>query len=243
MADNLLNTISGAFTWGPINSRGLPGAFAKSPLPVAKTRFPFTVETAGSKSKGYRPKVPAPYSHYNLPINRSDGLPHGRSRLWGDAGIATQNRVIDEILAQAGARGWNSTDTAFALAVARTESGFNPDAAASSTSACGIGQLIDKTGKSFGLSAENCFSIPLNISAMLSLIEENRALAKRSEYGGYLSGDGLALQYALYHDGPSLKYGGMQIATSRVVPWAKKIYQWLNDQTAGSGKPTGGLDR
>ena len=93
MADNLLNSIYGALTRSPFSSQGSFSAFAKSRAPAAKRRFPFTVETAGSKSKGYRPKVLAAYSHYNLPIDRADGLPHGRSRLWGGGRLCSGDGV------------------------------------------------------------------------------------------------------------------------------------------------------
>jgi hypothetical protein len=194
----------------------------------------------GQREKG----ASASWSHYNQPIEsatsvlgpsvlaagKSERPPtdlHGNSRRWGDAPRTIQLAVIDEIVSQAASRGWSTRQVAFALALARVESGFNPDAAARSTSASGVGQIVDKTAKALGLPETERFSISANISAMLSLIEQNKKLAQNLTAGDLESPAGLALQYGLYHDGPGLKYGGEKIARESVLPWVERIYQWL----------------
>lgn len=187
------------------------------------------------------------WSHYNQPIDSTvsesastffgnSGLGnselaaselHGTSRRWGDAAKTTQAAVINEIVFQATVRGWRTKQVAFALALARVESGFNPDAAAQSTSATGVGQIIDRTAESLGLGQSERFSISENVLAMLSLIDQNRKLAQRLTSAGLETPAGLALQYGLYHDGPDLKYGGEKIARESVLPWVERIYQWL----------------
>lgn len=210
----------------PAAAPAAEGGLAPVPPALSGSSFPYFVRAADSSPEDpTRPKNLAANSHFNEPIP-SAGL-HGDSRSWGDAPLWIQQRVINEIIAQAGRRNWDSLQTAFALAVARHESGFNPDAAAHSTSAAGVGQLIDKTGAAFGLTAQNRFSIPENVAAMLALIEQNQKLAQSPAYKRYKSADGLALQYALYHDGPGLNFGGMDIAAKKVIPWADTFYQWL----------------
>lgn len=179
---------------------------------------------------GGQPKETASYSHFNDPITFFDGALHGNSRRWGDAPAETQNAVISEILNQTSLRGWSTLNQSFALALARVESGFNPDAAAGSTSASGIGQLIDATASALGLQSESRFSIQGNVGAMLDLIDQNRLIAEERFPGSTETAGGLALQYALYHDGPSLNYGGLEIAQQQVVPWAEKINNWLGAQ-------------
>jgi putative chitinase len=168
---------------------------------------------------GAEPARVVAHSHYFDPLQGAGG----NSRRWGDASRGVQSRVVAEILTQ-GAK-LPRSDLAFALAVAKVESGFNPDAAAGTSSASGIGQFIDKTGKAFGLDDSNRFEIKANIKAFLTHLKENLSLARASrseEHSVY------QLAYALHHDGPSLSYGGAEIAKKRVLPELEKMEKFLN---------------
>ncbi len=176
----------------------------------------------------------APQSRFRVPINYGDGEIHGSSRRWGDAPPAVQSAVKTMIIEQTAARGWPALQTAFALAVARFESGFNPDAAALRSSAAGVGQLVDQTASALGLNESERFSASAGIAAMLDLIEQNAVLASRISGHSPVSAAGLALQYALYHDGPSLKFGGIDIAKQSVLPWVGRFLKWIGDT-----RPTG----
>ncbi|OUL16964.1 hypothetical protein B0X78_03015 [bacterium AM6] len=99
------------------------------------------------------------WSHYREPIDQSDGRLHGNSRRWGDATPEVQSRVIDTLIESAREKGLTPRETAHVLAIARVESGFNPDAAAGTTSASGLGQFIDKTGNHYHLNNRNRFDV------------------------------------------------------------------------------------
>jgi putative chitinase len=163
-------------------------------------------------------------SRFDEPIGA--GGWRGKSRRWGDAAVDTQSAVIDVIIRESCALGYTPLETAFALAVARTESGFNPDAAAGSTSASGVGQFIDATGESYGLNDSNRFSAVENVRAMLKHLQDCIAGALRRSGSGDPK-EVLATAYALYHDGPSLAYGGKEIAARTVLPWTERFFRWF----------------
>ena len=165
----------------------------------------------------------APHSHFDEPITRTENRYSGNSRRWGDAPPATQLAVIRAIVDGQNRRGREPELIAFGLAVARTESGFNPDAAARTTSASGVGQLIDSTGKTYGLGEENRFEIEANVTAMLTLLEECNTEARARLPDSASPEKVLELTYALYHDGPTLKFGGAEIARTSVLPWTEKF--------------------
>lgn len=160
-------------------------------------------------------------SHYYDPIDYSLRQPHGRSRRWGDISPAAQKDVIAIILEEAARQKLPVGETALLLATARIESGFNPDAAATTTSAAGLGQFIDNTAKAFGLIGDKRFSLRHNIRAMILHIRDNLRTAC-DKYGAQSYDQAVSYAYALYHDGPSLKYGGLEIAKANVVPWARR---------------------
>lgn len=84
-------------------------------------------------------------SHANDAL--STDLTHvgGNSRKWGDASLGTKAAVIFAIEDQALKYGLSDRDVANLLAIAKVESGFNPDAATTSTisSASGVFQITD----------------------------------------------------------------------------------------------------
>ena len=103
------------------------------------------------KGAGYKSDNIKPYSHYREPIDDAPDRLAGNSRIWGDASPQVQSRVVDILIEAAREKGLSTRETAHVLAIARVESGFNPDAAAGTTSASGLGQFIDGTGRAYGL--------------------------------------------------------------------------------------------
>lgn len=166
-----------------------------------------------SPGKAYKQFVP--YSHYNQPLEAT-GI-RGFSRKWGDASFETQSLAIGEILSAGSRLKFSEQELAFALSVARTESGFNPDAAAGTTSASGIGQLIDKTAASLGVSGDKRFDLKENTRGFLTLLQALLKTAK-GQLPAESQGRIFERAYALYHDGPSLSFGGEKLAKQKVLP-------------------------
>jgi putative chitinase len=186
---------------------------------LAGTLFP---QAAGQSSPA-DPKKVSSRSHYYETLSPGGSPLHGNSRNWGDAAPAVQAQAACEIVRQARERGWNDERIAFALAVARNESGFNPDAASRSTSASGLGQFIDSTGSAYGLDEQNRFETPTNANALLSYLEDCLRFGRRAGEAD----NSEARAYGLYHDGPSLAYGGELLARTQVLPWIGSFRRWL----------------
>lgn len=151
------------------------------------------------------------WSYYDSPIDRTPGRVAGNSRIWGDASPETQKAAIDAILDTARNRGLSTRETAHVLAIARTESGFNPDAAAGTTSASGLGQFIDKTGQHYGLNAANRWNVNDQAGALVDHFIDNRDLAAKRGLGE----DHI---YKFHHDGPVGNYKGLRISQQTVMP-------------------------
>lgn len=91
-----------------------------------------------------------PQSYYNAPIDRTPERVYGNSRIWGDASPEVQRRVIETLIAQTREKGLTTRETVHVLAVCRVKSEFNPDAAARTTSAYGLGQFVNTTAFTMG---------------------------------------------------------------------------------------------
>jgi hypothetical protein len=165
------------------------------------------------QQKGETPGKVEAWSRYNDPIP-NDGQPHGNSRRHGDASPAVQEHVINTIISECLKRGLSREDTAHVLAIARVESGFNPDAAAGTSSASGVGQFIRKTGSSYGLTDANRFDLVANTRALVGHYLDNKALALEN-------GKDAAWVYKYHHDGPTLNSGGLGLAVKEVLPYAR----------------------
>lgn len=165
-------------------------------------------------------------SHFLDPIAFDSQEPRGRSRRWGDSEQATQELAIHSLIDAARRENLSDVQTALLLATARFESGFNPDAASTLGSASGLGQFIDRTGKAYGIEEAERFSMSANVSAMLAYLKDcwNHAQKKFSPNSEIETAN---LSYALYHDGPSLKYGGLTLAKAKLQPWIERIQTWL----------------
>lgn len=95
---------------------------------------------ATSKGKSYKPESVKKYSWLKISpeINKQPNEIAGNSRIWGDISRENQARVIDLIIEICTRYKLSYRETAYVLLMARVESGFNPDAAAGTTSAAGI---------------------------------------------------------------------------------------------------------
>lgn len=131
------------------------------------------------KGAAYRESRVASHSHYRDPIDRTPGRPAGNSRIWGDASPEVQSRSVDAIIAASERAGLNVRQTAHVLAIARVESGFNPDAAAGTTSAFGLGQFINKTGEHYGIRHSNRGELTRQADGLVAHFLDNTALAAR----------------------------------------------------------------
>ena len=176
-----------------------------------------------SKGKAYKDSQIKSYSYYNDTIQGTG--PRGVSRIHGDASKEVQKTAIETIIAEGKKAGMNNDDIALTLAIARHESGFNPDAAAGTTSAHGLGQFVDKTGTAHGLTDENRWDINAQARALVEHTQENIERAKKN-------GRGRDYVYA-YHDGPSLKYGGLAYGKANVTPRVASFLKLVEGEENG----------
>lgn len=180
---------------------------------------------------------PASFSHYLDPIDYTEGRLAGYSRNYGDASSSVQMQVMKKILDYSS--DFSKEDQGLLLAIARLESGFNPDAAATSTSASGVFQFIKSTGKAYGLTDEDRFDADANIKAGVRFFADNVKLFDR-KFPGLEGSERAVMLYALHHDGPSLKYGGEAIARREILPYLERFqftaegYAASNDSTTAS---------
>lgn len=172
------------------------------------------IHTAMVQARGaaYRPDQVAAMSHYDDPIDHGAGRLAGRSHIWGDASPEVQSRVIDDIVAAAGRAGLDAHQTAYVLAIARVESGFNPDAAAGPTSAYGLGQFIDRTGAHYGINDANRGNVTKQAEALVAAYLDEATLARAHHHDE-------AYVYKYHHDGPTRDYGGLAISENEVMPY------------------------
>lgn len=187
--------------------------FDSAPLPTGVGKAPSTLK---------------PWSTFNQPIESSQNRLSGSSRKWADAPMEVKQEVTRRAVDLAFERGLNLSETATLLATISIESGFNPDAAAGSSSASGLGQFIKATGASLGLDSSNRFSVDAQLEALIQHQTDNkRYAAKKMKADPTLKADELA--YALHHDGPSLQYGGLQLARDKFLPIKARFEQWLEN--------------
>ncbi|WP_166206711.1 XVIPCD domain-containing protein [Cognatiluteimonas telluris] len=172
------------------------------------------------RGQAYRASQVVAHSHYLDPIDRGNGRLAGSSHVWGDATAATQSRVVDMLVEAARQAGLNPHRTAYVLAIARVESGFNPDAAAGTTSAYGLGQFIDRTAANYGISDKNRGDVPLQAKALVAHFLDNEAIANRR-------GQGEEYIYKYHHDGPNGDYGGLAVSRAQVMPYVDGFEKFL----------------
>lgn len=173
------------------------------------------------RGPAYKSDQIKPYSHYREPIDDTPGRLAGNSRIWGDASPEVQSRCIDLLLDASRDAGLTPRETAHVLAIARQESGFNPDAA-SNESASGLGQFIDSTGRKYGLTNNNRFDANEGARALVEHFIDNRDLAKSR-------GQGEEYIYKYHHDGPTRDYGGLGLSNSKIMPRLDEYEQFVRD--------------
>ena len=156
------------------------------------------------------------HTHYKDPIDTSNGRLAGNSHVWGDASPEVQSRQIDALIEASQRGGLNTHETAYVLAIARAESGFNPDAAAGTTSAYGLGQFTDGTGKGVGMTPANAGDMTKQAESLVQLYKENAALAASK-------GQGEEYIYKYHHDGPQKEFGGLELSRQHVMPEVPKM--------------------
>ncbi len=177
-----------------------------------------------SKGKAYKDSEIKAYSYYNDTIKGTG--PRGSSRVHGDAPKDVQKTAIETIIAEGKKAGMNNADIALTLAIARVESGFNPDAAAGTTSAHGLGQFVDRTGEGYGLTDENRWDVNEQARALVAHTQDNIERAEKN-------GRGREYVYAYHHDGPSLKYGGLAIGRANVTPRVASFLKLVEGEENG----------
>lgn len=146
--------------------------------------------------------------HFNESIDQNKEI-RGNSRRGGDAPPEVQQKIIDIIIEEARKLKFDNRDIAYYIAIAKRESGFNPDAASASSTASGIAQVIDKTGTTLGINDANRFDARSSIKAGLNYF----VLLKNSltrKYGK-TTGEYEALIYYCYH------YGEFSVNRKEVV--------------------------
>ncbi|MBU6449680.1 MAG: transglycosylase SLT domain-containing protein [Rhodospirillales bacterium] len=152
----------------------------------------------------------------------------GNSRIWGDASTATQTAAIDAIIQAAAAHNLNTSDTALLLSIVKHESGFNPDAAAGTTSASGLGQFTNSTGAEYGITAANRWNVTAQAKAAVSyFIASKNAAIKAGLDSGHI--------YAFWHDGINSGGTGVgaRISTEEVMPNVGVFQTYLKSKDFG----------
>jgi len=168
--------------------------------------------------KGVQSGNVATQSYFNEPIIEGDL--RGNSRAAGDVTPETQQEIVNKIVDVGSKLGMTDYEIAYTLATVRYESGFNPDASAKSTSARGLGQFVNETGKAYGLNVENQWDVDMQVQAVLEHTADNfRMAAKKGYSDDYV--------YALHHDGPSLSSGGLGLAKKHVMPYVPKYLKLI----------------
>lgn len=168
--------------------------------------------------KGVQSGEPVSYSYFNTPI--IEGELRGNSRKAGDISPENQEKIIGKIIEIGSALDMDDKEIAYALATARYESGFNPDASAKSTSARGLGQFIDKTGQAYGLNESNQWDVDMQAQALLEHTQDNFNMARNKNLGD-------EYVYAIHHDGPSLNRNGLSKSKQYIMPYVPKYLKMI----------------
>ncbi len=183
------------------------------------------------KAAAYRKNQIIQDSHINTPIDYSSDRPAGRSRISGDADPAVQRAAINVLIEKSKQAGLNEEQTALVLAIAHKESGFNPDAAAGTSSATGLGQFTNATRKRYGLDDSKIWDMDAQADALIKLTVENAAIAKKKLRG-------LDYVYKYHHDGPNKRESnglndqseGLSISRNEIMPRAKNFLRILRGE-------------
>jgi len=184
---------------------------AKNKLDEDYDPFKLTEELYGKK--GGQDREPVKQSYFNTEI--IEGGLRGNSRKSGDASIEVQQKVVNKIIEVGGQMGMTDYEIAYTLAIARAESGFNPDAASTDSSAAGVGQFINDTGSNYGITNKNRWDVDIQVQALVDHTLDNFETAKKKGYGN-------EYVYALHHDGIGLGGEGLSLSKENIMPFVPK---------------------
>lgn len=170
--------------------------------------------------KGVQEGKPVEQSYFDTAL--IEGGLRGNSRKAGDVSPEIQQTVVNKIIEVGSQQGMTDYEIAYALSIARYESGFNPDAAAKTSSASGIGQFIDETGAKYGITNENRWDLDIQVQALVDHTIDNFETARKKGYGN-------EYVYALHHDGPGLGSGGLAIGKKNVMPYVPRYLKAIKN--------------
>ena len=177
--------------------------------------------------KEYRDDQVVSNSYYKTEI--LDRPNKGNSRIGGDVSIEVQERAMKSIVSEGIRQGMNERQIAMTLAIARHESGFNPDAAAGTTTAHGLGQFVNKTGNSYGLDDTNRWIMEEQAKALVTHTLDNYKLAENRNQGE-------EYVYKYHHDGASKDFGGLGLSQKFVMPNVETYVNFVRQITTDSDR-------
>jgi LysM repeat protein len=148
----------------------------------------------------------------NKPIPNGKKL-KGNSRIIGDVGDETYRSIVDIIISLCSRFNLDYKETAYTLLICLAESGYNPDAAAGTTSASGLAQYTRGTADAFKARSKDVLGVEIDMSGMKVF---DATIGSYGVLVAFLFNRGLALKwgfkpsdekywqliYMLHHDGP-----------------------------------------
>ena len=213
--------VAGEVAYGDRLSLGQGALAPYSAIAVKVIKIPFAIDNTGIGKYDIDYSaliVKEPGKAYNKSqiVSNSNYYNSPGSPVWGDASTEMQTHAIDALITSSIDHGLNAHDTAYVLAIARVESGFNPYAAAGTTSASGLGQFVDRTGKYYGIKNSNRWNINTQAETLVKHFLDNQNLAHKTHLpDSYI--------YKFHHDGPVGNYGGLNISNKFVIPQIRGI--------------------
>lgn len=169
------------------------------------------------------------YSLYNKPIDKGLEDLKGNSRRWGDASSEVKRESMSALLNESMKRGLSKSKASFVLATSYVESGFNPDAAASSTSAGGLGQFVKKTARACGLDGMEVFDVKEASSATVRYIKNIFDKVTKKE-PNISESDLFVDSYSHYHDGGIINSETEEkISRAKVLPLVGEFETWIDE--------------
>lgn len=177
----------------------------------------------------YRDSVLVDWSYYKEPITQTPDMLRGHGRRHGEALPQVQKEVVRRMIEAGVEKGYTNRQIAKVLATARHESGFNPDAAAGTTSAHGLGQFVGDTAGDNGITFEKRWEADDQVEGLFTFADKNwKSIEKEadrkqipdSEIAAYRD----VMFYKIHHDGNLYEQGkwakqkGKGISRESIVP-------------------------
>ena len=164
------------------------------------------------KGYAYRDDQIIDASLVNIPIPNGKKL-KGNSRIIGDVNNGTYRSIIDIIISLCSRFNLDYKETAYTLLICMAESGYNPDAAAGTTSASGLAQYTRGTADAFKARSKEILGIEIDMSGIKVF---DATIGAYGVLVAFLFNQGLAVKwgfkpndekywqliYMLHHDGP-----------------------------------------